>query len=114
MRSQRMTATFTTSATGNLSVVAAVTGKRIRVYAFMLTIGGTASIATANFADGSGGTSLSGSMTTGAAATASNVYCMPEISSGYFVTTAATGLFLTVAGGTTRTVDGFVVYELED
>ncbi len=54
-------AVIAVSGSGNNTIVAAITGKRIRVLAFVLTMTGTA--VTARFEDGAGGTALTGPMT---------------------------------------------------
>ena len=72
-------------------VVAAVTGKKIRVLSYTLT---TASATTVSFEDGAGGTALTGVMTTAAGTPIEGAY-NPH---GHFETTAATLLNLTLGG----------------
>lgn len=90
------------SSNGNNTLVAAVTGKRIRVLAFSLDASGTAN---AKFQDGAGGTDLTGLFygTVGLKQT------WPYNPHGWFQTTAGTLLNLNLSAG--FAVGGCLVYE---
>ena len=77
----------------NASVVAAVTGKRIRVLGF--TAQGDGSAGRIAFKDGSGGTRLFGPLNIPSSATP-ETYFLPVIDSGYFETSTGVGLFADV------------------
>lgn len=87
--------------TGDITAVAAVTGKKIRVIsaAFSLDVNGTV-----RFESGAGGTALTGVMPLLARA----IHVLPENPSGWFETAAAT--LLNIELGTAGTITGFISY----
>jgi len=87
---------------GNNTLVAAVTGKKIRVLAAFFTMTGSA--VTIRFEDGAGGTALTGQM----GPTAGQTIVLPFNSVGWFETSAATLLNLELGGA--QSVDGSLVY----
>jgi hypothetical protein len=97
-RCQVYTAHINNIVANNVQVVAAVTGKRIRVMGWFSQ---SFAVATGSlqFKDGSGGTFLTSAFysplyTTG------DMLIMPIVDCGYFETTAGTGLFVDVATNT--------------
>lgn len=87
---------------GNNTIVAAVTGKKIRVLAGSLTMTGTA--VTIRFESGADGTALTGQMTPTQGATIP----MPFCPLGHFETAASALLNLELGGA--QSVDGWIVY----
>jgi len=87
---------------GDNTLIAAVTGKKIRVLAAVLVMTGTA--VTARFEDGTGGTALTGQMQQ----SQGNSIVLPFNPVGWFETTAATLLNLELSGA--QSVDGCIVY----
>ena len=94
-------AVIDTATSGDTTIVAAVTGKRIRVHSVVLVGGGSV---TARFESGAGGTALTGQMTL---ATGSVVE-MGWNPAGWFETADGALLNLELSGATT--VDGCIVY----
>ena len=90
------------ASSGNNTVVAAVTGKKIRVLALVMTMTGTA--VTIRFADGASGTALTGQMQP----TQGQTVTLPFNPVGWFETSAATLLNLELGGA--QSVDGVLVY----
>jgi regulator of RNase E activity RraA len=90
------------ASSGDNTLVAAVTGKKIRVLAGMLTMTGTA--VTVRFESGAGGTALTGQMTPTQGSTITLPYCPV----GHFETAAAALLNLELGGA--QSVDGYIVY----
>ena len=88
---------------GDNEVVAAVTGKKIRVHSLYLVNGHTAT-QTVRFESGAGGTALSGQMILGA----NGGLVLNDNEKGWFETAAGAALNLELAGGTT--VDGGLTY----
>ena len=87
---------------GNNTLVAAVTGKKIRVLAAFFTMTGTA--VTIRFEDGAGGTALTGQM----GPTAGQTIVLPFNPVGWFETSASTLLNMELGGA--QSVDGVLVY----
>ena len=87
---------------GNNTLVAAVTGKKIRALAAFFTMTGTA--VTIRFEDGAGGTALTGQM----GPTAGQTIVLPFNPVGWFETSDATLLNLELSGA--QSVDGSLVY----
>jgi len=87
---------------GNNTLVAAVTGKKIRVLAVFFTMTGTA--VTIRFEDGAGGTALTGQM----GPTAGQTIVLPFNPVGWFETSDATLLNMELSGA--QSVDGALVY----
>jgi hypothetical protein len=87
---------------GNNTLVAAVTGKKIRVLALFATMTGTA--VTIRFEDGAGGTALTGQM----GPTSGQTIVLPFNPVGWFETSAATLLNMELSGA--QSVDGVLVY----
>lgn len=87
---------------GNNTVVAAVTGKKIRVLAAYFTMTGTA--VTIRWESGADGTALSGQMTP----TQGSTIVLPYNPHGWFETAASTLLNLELGGA--QSVDGGLVY----
>jgi hypothetical protein len=87
---------------GNNTLVAAVTGKKIRVLAAVFTMTGTA--VTIRFEDGADGTALTGQM----GPTAGQTIVLPFNPVGWFETSDATLLNMELSGG--QSVDGALVY----
>ena len=87
---------------GNNTLVAAVTGKKIRVLAAFFTMTGSA--VTIRVEDGAGGTALTGQM----GPTAGQTIVLPFTPVGWFETSAATLLNLELSGA--QSVDGSLVY----
>jgi hypothetical protein len=87
---------------GDNELVAAVTGKKIRVLAAFFTMTGTA--VTIRFESGAGGTALTGQMTPAQGQTV----VLPYNPHGWFETAAATALNLELGGA--QSVDGGLVY----
>lgn len=87
--------------TGDTTIVAAVTGKKIRVLSYVVTAANSSS--TARFESGAGGTSLSGVLRL------LNVtaFVAPFNPMGYFETLSGEALSLEVTGGD---VDGHLTY----
>ncbi len=92
-----------TATSGDTTIVAAVTGKRIRVHSYVLVGSGTV---TARFESAAGGTALTGQMTMAAG----NVICAPHNPMGWFDTVAGELLNLELSGATS--VDGHLTYSL--
>tara|TARA_R100000306_G_C4356497_1_gene132999 strand:+ start:347 stop:700 length:354 start_codon:yes stop_codon:yes gene_type:complete len=90
------------ASSGNNTLVAAVTGKKIRVLAAFFTMTGTA--VTIRFEDGADGTALTGQM----GPTAGQTIVLPFNPVGWFETSDATLLNLELSGS--QSVDGALVY----
>jgi len=90
------------ASSGDNTLVAAVTGKKIRVLALFATMTGTA--VTIRFEDGAGGTALTGQM----GPTAGQTIVLPFNPVGWFETSAATLLNMELGGA--QSVDGALVY----
>ena len=90
------------ASSGDNTLVAAVTGKKIRVLALAITMTGTA--VTIRFEDGAGGTALTGQMQP----TQRQTVTLPFNPVGWFETSAATLLNLELGGA--QSVDGALVY----
>ena len=90
------------ASSGDNTLVAAVTGKKIRVLALAITMTGTA--VTIRFDDGAGGTALTGLMQP----TQGQTVTLPFNPVGWFETSAATLLNLELGGA--QSVDGVLVY----
>ena len=89
--------------TGDNTLVAAVTGRKIRLMAAVLEpTGGNATI---RFEDGAGGTALTGQMVIGT----NSEFLLPYNPVGWLETSAATLLNLEVTSA--GSVSGFIVYE---
>lgn len=86
---------------GDNTIVAAVTGKKIRVLALFLV---ASAAVTVRFESGAGGTALTGQMQLGA----NGVLVLPENANGWFQTAAAALLNLELSGAVS--VDGGLVY----
>lgn len=87
---------------GNNTIVAAVTGKKIRVLAAVMTMSGTSVSLT--WQSGAGGAGLTGAMTP----TQGQTIVLPYNPAGWFETAAATLLNLSLGGA--QTVGGALVY----
>ncbi len=87
---------------GDNTLVAAVTGKKIRVLAAFLTMTGTA--VTIRFESGAGGTALTGQMTP----TQGQTIVLPFNPLGWFETAA--GALLNLELGGAQSVDGSLTY----
>lgn len=90
------------ASSGDNTLVAAVTGKKIRVLALAITMTGTA--VTIRFEDGAGGTALTGQMQP----TQGQTVTLPFNPVGWFETSDATLLNLELGGA--QSVDGVLVY----
>ena len=90
------------ASSGDNTLVAAVTGKKIRVLAAFFTMTGTA--VTIRFESGAGGTALTGQM----GPTAGQTIVLPFNPVGWFETSDATLLNMELSGG--QSVDGALVY----
>ena len=90
------------ASSGDNTLVAAVTGKKIRVLALFITMTGTA--VTIRFEDGAGGTALTGQM----GPTAGQTIVLPFNPVGWFETSAATLLNMELSGA--QSVDGALTY----
>ena len=90
------------ASSGDNTLVAAVTGKKIRVLALAITMTGTA--VTIRFEDGAGGTALTGQMQP----TQGQTVTLPFNPVGWFETSATTLLKLELGGA--QSVDGVLVY----
>ena len=90
------------ASSGDNTLVAAVSGKKIRVLALFATMTGTA--VTIRFEDGAGGTALTGQM----GPTAGQTIVLPFNPVGWFETSAATLLNMELGGA--QSVDGALVY----
>jgi hypothetical protein len=90
------------ASSGDNTLVAAVTGKKIRVLALSATMTGTA--VTIRFESGAGGTALTGQM----GPTAGQTITLPFNPVGWFETAAATLLNMELSGA--QSVDGVLVY----
>lgn len=91
------------AASGDNTLVAAVTGKKIRVVAFLLVAAGTV---TARFESGAGGTALTGQMSMGSGSRIS----APYNPAGWLETVAGQLLNLELSGAVS--VDGMLGYVL--
>lgn len=89
------------AANGNNTVVAAVTGRKIRVLAFVLVAAGTV---TTRFESAADGTALTGQMTMAV----NSVISVPYNPAGWFETAAAQLLNLELSAGVS--VDGMLTY----
>ena len=87
---------------GNNTLVAAVSGKKIRVLALFITMTGT--LVTIRFEDGAGGTALTGQM----GPTAGQTIVLPFSPVGWFETSDATLLNMELSGA--QSVDGALTY----
>jgi hypothetical protein len=101
IRSEVQYAPISAAGSGNNTLVAAVTGKKIRVIGFALVGAGSV---TAKFQSGAGGTDLTGAMTLAAG---TSVVVEPY-ESGVFETAVAALLNLNLSGAIQ--VSGFLVY----
>lgn len=90
------------ASSGDNTIVAAVTGKRIRVLAGSLTMTGT--LVTIRFESGAGGTALTGQMQP----LAGHTITLPFSPVGHFQTAA--GELLNMELGGAQSVDGWIVY----
>lgn len=90
------------ASSGDNTLVAAVTGKKIRVLSLAITMTGTA--VTIRFEDGAGGTALTGQMQP----TQGQTVTLPFNPVGWFETSDATLLNLELGGA--QSVDGVLVY----
>lgn len=90
---------------GNNTVVAAVTGKKIRVHSMFLI---TAGAVTVRWESGAGGTALTGQMSVAA----NGGFVLPHNPTGWFETAAAALLNLELSGATSA--DGALTYTLVD
>ena len=90
------------ASSGDNTLVAAVTGKKIRVLAAFFTMTGTA--VTIRFEDGAGGTALTGQM----GPPAGQTIVLPFNPVGWFETSDATLLNMELSGS--QSVDGALVY----
>ena len=90
------------ASSGDNTLVAAVTGKKIRVLAAFFTMTGTA--VTIRFEAGAGGTALTGQM----GPTAGQTIVLPFNPVGWFETSDATLLNMELSGS--QSVDGALVY----
>ena len=90
------------ASSGDNTLVAAVSGKKIRVLAAFFTMTGTA--VTIRFEDGADGTALTGQM----GPTAGQTLVLPFNPVGWFETSAATLLNMELSGA--QSVDGVLVY----
>ncbi len=90
---------------GDNTLRAAVTGRKIRVHSYVLVAAGTV---TARFESGAGGTALSGQMTMAV----NTVVSAPHNPAGWFETAPATLLNLELSGAVS--VDGHFTYSLVD
>ena len=90
------------ASSGDNTLGAAVSGKKIRVLALFATMTGTA--VTIRFEDGAGGTALTGQM----GPTAGQTIVLPFNPVGWFETSAATLLNMELGGA--QSVDGALVY----
>lgn len=91
------------AAAGDTELVAAVTGKRIRVLSFSLV---AADALTARFESGAGGTALTGIMDLAANQEIGHGHFHPG---GHFETAAGEALSLELSAGT---ADGYLTYQL--
>ena len=89
------------ASSGDNTLVAAVTGLKIRVLAAFMVSAGTVNV---RFEDGAGGTALTGQMNL----VANSGFTLPFNEVGWFETTAATLLNLELSGEVS--VDGCLVY----
>lgn len=89
------------ASSGDNTLVAAVTGKKIRVHSLFLVAAGTVTV---RFESGAGGTALTGQMTLAV----NNVLVLPHSAHGWFETAAATLLNLELSAGVS--VDGGLTY----
>jgi hypothetical protein len=96
-------AVIDTAASPDTSIVAAVSGKKIRVLSLFLVNGHTA-VNTVRFESAAGGTALTGQMLLAA----NGGIVLPHNSYGWFETIAGEALSLELAGATT--VDGALTY----
>ena len=94
-------AAINASANGNNTAVAAVSGKRIRVYGVLVISAGTV---TAKFQDGAGGTDLTGPLTLAANVGFASGWCPV----GHFETTASTLLNINLSAPIA--VGGWLIY----
>ena len=104
-----LSAAIAASALGDNTVVAAVTGRRIRVLGFVLSP--SATTVNAKFTDGAAGTNLAG-LFYGTAGTVT-VPCVPPVlgsQPGWFATTKGNALVLNLSAATA--VGGLVLYDL--
>lgn len=90
---------------GDNTIVAAATGKKIRVHALFLVSGGTVTV---RFESGASGTALTGQMSL----VANSGFVLPFNPAGWFETAASTLLNLELSAGVT--VDGSLSYSLAD
>lgn len=95
-------AAISAASNGNNTIVAAVTGKKIRVLAAVMVMTGTA--VTLTWQSGAGGSALSGAMTP----LQGTSIILPYNEQGWFETAAATLLNLSLGGG--QAVAGVIVY----
>ena len=93
-------AKISTSSSGNVSVVALVASKKIRVLALTLMAGGTTAV---KFTDGSGGTDL-----TGAFPLTAQAGLAPSHLNGLFETSAGVALYLN--NGSAVSIQGMLTY----
>jgi hypothetical protein len=77
----------------NATVIAAITGRKIRVMGFVIQ--GDGGVSKITFKDGSGGATLFGPITVSSSATPSQL-AIGIVNSGYFETSSGVGLFADV------------------
>ena len=93
------------AASGDNTLVAAVTGKRIRVLSLFLVAAGAVTV---RFESGAGGTALTGQMNV----TTNTGFTLPHNPEGWFETAAAALLNMELGGAVS--VDGALTYVLVD
>ena len=101
--SQPKFAAIDAASSGDNTIVAAVTGKKIRVVALFLVAAGAVTV---RFESGAGGTALTGQMSLAA----NGGFALPYNPVGYFETAA--GELLNMELGGAVSADGSLVYEL--
>jgi hypothetical protein len=104
IRSEVQHAAVTAASAGDNTLVASVTGKRIRVHALVLVASG--GVNTARFESGAGGTALTGLLDL----TDNGQLTLPYNPAGWFQTAAAALLNLELSAATA--VAGLIVYSL--
>lgn len=88
------TAAVSVAVGNNETVIAAITGRAIRVMGF--TIQGDGGVSKVTFKNGSGGAALFGPITA-ASSTTPDQFIVPIVASGYFETSSGTGLFADIS-----------------
>lgn len=100
---------FETTTAANQQVIAAITGKKIRVMG-VLAQSNTAVVGGFNFIDGSGGTELMAGVFVPVGPGVGGTFLLPLNDNGYFETSAGVGLYLNGATDVVKLTVFYIAY----